>query len=314
MQQGNIKKVVINGNQTTIHYDQATVCKTLDFSQIENTRQDYINQGFIEIKRGSELVLLPKDEFPCAIDHVNSKTENVEDLGWNILEKFSQVTRLTKAALSPIKDAQDALKKEFQMIHKFVIDSAQVQAEYLEFKKEYPPICQKEIEGLMTANGVFKITRQEWLEMVFKRGLESDARAFSWMLLLSVIKKWDASHDERREILEKKLRSFLDLKQYWQDLLSNRDVQRDSLDDINLGKMTSFQYGILKDILRTDRDHEYYQMDEAISPSSIDPDSESFNHLSRGLQLLFYILMTYAMYNLDLGIFRINKRICARNE
>lgn len=295
----NIKKIEIRDSEATIYYDHATVSEHWPNAQEEI--QQLKKQGFIEIQKGNTVVLLPnRNEFPSDIQDLTTLPKDVEDLGWNVLEKFSHVTKFTKDLLR--KDHR--AREEFQIVQKFSIDSSKFQAEYQEFKKNYPPICLKEMEGLMTENGVFKIKQEEWMEMVFKRGLEKDAQFLGWIILLKVVTKWDASHDERREILEKKTKSFLDLKQYWQELLSKEKSEsgHDSLDEINAGKMETFQYGILKDILRTDRDHEYYQMDIAISPSNVNPDSDSFNNLSRGLQFLFYILMTYAMYNLDLGI------------
>lgn len=313
MHNQNIKKIEIT-EKIVFYYDNATVDEIQGEDKIQDTINKFKNLGFIEIQKGNTLVLLPKEEFPRDIDDLEPPRD-VEDLGWNVLERFSHVTRFTKDILAPQR--KDQSKEEFQIVHKFSIDSDRFHQEYLEFKKDYPPICQKELEGIMDGNGVYKIKQEEWMEMVFTRGLDEDARQSGWMILLKVFKKWDTSHQERRKILEKKEKSFWDLKQYWQELLSKNssDARLDSLDEINLVKMENFKYGILKDILRTDRDHEYYQMDSDVSPSSVNPDSESFHSLSRGLQLLFYILMTYAMYNLDLGIFfKINKRICSRNE
>lgn len=296
----NARKIEINNSQVTIFYSDSTIVETVN--DTETIREQLISRGFLQVKRGNTLVMLPRDEFPADIQSL--QTADIEELGWNVLEKFGHVTRYAQDLIKP--KGRGKIQKEvegFEIVQLFSIDSERFAHEFKAYKQDFPRISFKEMNEMMDDNGVIMFEEEGWMEMVYKRGLEEDARVFGWMILLKVFKKWDANKEERKEIIEKKRKSFQDLKQHWQELLSreNNKQDLDALDVMNLDKMVEIKYGILKDILRTDRDHEYYQMESSISPSNVNPDSSSFDQLSRGLQLLFYILMTYAMYNLDLG-------------
>ena len=304
----NLSKIEIVDLEMNLSF--GSLVKTLKLDQCQDDVVEKLkSMSFISISKGKSIIFLPRENkiFPSDLGVSKDPLMDVEELGWNVLEKFSHVTRFAKDLIKKEKNENIILQKEYgyQIISRFSIDSQKFKQDlnqFISLNKSNSKISEAEIIFLMDENGGFRISEGDWKEMVFKRGLEGNVRPLGWMILLRVFNKWNASLEERDLILDKKKKSYSDLKQHWQELLNSDLENLDSLDSISAAKMNDMKHGIIKDILRTDRDHEFYQMESAISPSSIVPDTSSFDELSRGLQLLYFILMTYSMYNLDLGI------------
>ena len=112
-----IKKIEINDSTATIYYHHSTVSE--NWSNVQQEIYNLKQQGYIEIQRGNTLVLLPNREFPSDIQDLKTLPRDVEDLGWNVLETFSHVTKFTKDLL--LKD--HSTKEEFQIVQRFTIES-----------------------------------------------------------------------------------------------------------------------------------------------------------------------------------------------
>ena len=274
----NLNKIEISKGILTLDFKE----KKWEFTLIYNACILLLEQEFMKISKGNSLIFLKKKKFPDLQDITN---DQITELGWNVLEKFSKVTRIAKDFTRDLTKKE----KESELL------------EFIKLNKSNAKISNRELKLLMDENGKFEISLNDLKEMIFKRGLEAASRSMCWGFLLNVY-NWETSTRGRLEALEKKAKSYNDLKQYWIELLEKDEEDlKDTLDQLNFQKMIEIRHSIMKDILRTDRDHDFYQMDSLISPSNIIPNTSTFDELSRGLKLLFFVLMTYSMYNLDLG-------------
>ncbi|XP_035721297.1 TBC1 domain family member 15-like [Vespa mandarinia] len=111
-------------------------------------------------------------------------------------------------------------------------------------------------------------------EIIFRGGISPSLRYEVWKFLLNYY-PWNSSHIERLEIRKKKADEYFNMKLQWRSMTPSQENRfADFRDRKSL---------IEKDVNRTDRTHPYYSGDN--------------NHL----ELLYDILMTYVMYNFDLG-------------
>lgn len=111
-------------------------------------------------------------------------------------------------------------------------------------------------------------------EIIFRGGVSPSLRYEVWTFLLNYY-PWNSTHIERLEIKKKKADEYFNMKLQWRSMTS---AQENRFADFRDRKSL-----IEKDVNRTDRTHPYYSGDN--------------NHLG----LLYDILMTYVMYNFDLG-------------
>ncbi|CAF2249750.1 unnamed protein product [Rotaria magnacalcarata] len=113
-------------------------------------------------------------------------------------------------------------------------------------------------------------------ERIFRGGLESNSlRRDVWRFLLNYY-PWTSTYEERIEIVKQRKAEYLTMKVQWKSI-NEQQKQRNSLFR-DRGSL------IDKDVARTDRTHDYFA-------------GENNVHLS----ILHDILMTYNMYNFDLG-------------
>ncbi|XP_058796976.1 TBC1 domain family member 15 isoform X2 [Phymastichus coffea] len=112
-------------------------------------------------------------------------------------------------------------------------------------------------------------------EMIFRGGIAPSLRYEVWKFLLNYY-PWNATSAERMELKKKKTDEYFTMKSQWKYMTIDQENRfSDYRDRKNL---------IEKDVNRTDRTHPYYSGDK--NP-----------HLIQ----LHDILMTYVMYNFDLG-------------
>ncbi|CAF4740605.1 unnamed protein product [Rotaria sp. Silwood1] len=113
-------------------------------------------------------------------------------------------------------------------------------------------------------------------ERIFRGGLESNIlRRDIWKFLLNYY-PWSSTHDERIELVKQKESEYFAMKLQWKTM-NEQQKQRNSL-------FRERESLIDKDVIRTDRTHEYFQGDNNIH-----------------LEVLHDVLMTYNMFNFDLG-------------
>lgn len=112
-------------------------------------------------------------------------------------------------------------------------------------------------------------------EVIFRGGIESDLRKEVWKFLLSYY-DWDATTEQRANHRAKKEKEYYQMKMQW---LSLSEMQERNFSDYRDRKCQ-----IEKDVKRTDRTLDFFSGDE-----------------NPNLSRLQDILMTYVMYNFDLG-------------
>ncbi|XP_062318660.1 TBC1 domain family member 15 [Osmerus eperlanus] len=112
-------------------------------------------------------------------------------------------------------------------------------------------------------------------QAIFKGGLCHALRKETWKFLLGYF-PWDSTHEERKALQKKKTDEYFRMKLQWKSVSEDQERRNSRLRD--------FRSLIEKDVNRTDRTNRFYE--------GID---------NPGLVLLHDILMTYCMYDFDLG-------------
>lgn len=112
-------------------------------------------------------------------------------------------------------------------------------------------------------------------EIIFHGGITPSLRFEVWKFLLNYY-PWNSTHIERLEVKKKKTDEYFMMKLQWRSMTAAQELH---FSDYRNRKSL-----IEKDVNRTDRTHPYYSGDN--NP-----------HLAQ----LYDILMTYVMYNFDLG-------------
>uniref|UniRef100_A0A673X3W8 TBC1 domain family member 15 n=1 Tax=Salmo trutta TaxID=8032 RepID=A0A673X3W8_SALTR len=112
-------------------------------------------------------------------------------------------------------------------------------------------------------------------EIIFKGGLCHAVRKEAWKFLLGYY-PWDSTYEERKGLQRRKTDEYFRMKLQWKSVSEEQERRNSRLRD--------FRSLIEKDVNRTDRTNRFYEgMDNP------------------GLVLLHDILMTYCMYDFDLG-------------
>ncbi|KAG7454695.1 hypothetical protein MATL_G00262450 [Megalops atlanticus] len=112
-------------------------------------------------------------------------------------------------------------------------------------------------------------------EKIFKGGLCHAVRKEAWKFLLGYF-PWDSARDERKSLQKRKTDEYFRMKLQWKSVSEEQEKRNSRLRD--------YKSLIEKDVNRTDRTNKFYE----------GPDNP-------GLILLNDILMTYCMYDFDLG-------------
>ncbi|XP_026873786.1 TBC1 domain family member 15 isoform X1 [Electrophorus electricus] len=120
---------------------------------------------------------------------------------------------------------------------------------------------------------VFNVSRLKHL--IFKGGLCHALRKEAWKFLLGYY-PWDSTHEERKNLQKRKTDEYFRMKLQWKSVSEEQEKRNSRLRD--------YKSLIEKDVNRTDRSNKFYE--------GLD---------NPGLVLLHDILMTYCMYDFDLG-------------
>ncbi|KAM9807828.1 TBC1 domain family member 15 [Neosynchiropus ocellatus] len=110
---------------------------------------------------------------------------------------------------------------------------------------------------------------------IFKGGLCHAVRKEAWKFLLGYF-PWDSTLEERRELQKRKIDEYFQMKLQWKSVSEEQERRNSRLRD--------YKSLIEKDVNRTDRTNHFY---------------EGLNN--PGLGLLHDVLMTYCMFDFDLG-------------
>ncbi|XP_012222264.1 TBC1 domain family member 15 isoform X2 [Linepithema humile] len=136
------------------------------------------------------------------------------------------------------------------------------------------PLTQEQWEKYKDSEG--RINNPEAVkEIIFRGGVYPSLRFEVWKFLLNYY-PWKSTHNERLELKRKKTDEYFTMKLQWRTFTS---AQENRFSDYRERKSL-----IEKDVNRTDRTHAYYAGDN-----------------NPHLEQLYDILMTYVMYNFDLG-------------
>ncbi|XP_043913188.1 TBC1 domain family member 15 [Protopterus annectens] len=110
---------------------------------------------------------------------------------------------------------------------------------------------------------------------IYKQGLGHTVRKEAWKFLLGYF-PWCSTREERKILQKKKTDEYFRMKLQWKSVSEEQEKRNSKLKD--------YKSLIEKDVNRTDRNNLFYEGQD-----------------SPGLLLLYDILMTYCMYDFDLG-------------
>ncbi|XP_043503413.1 TBC1 domain family member 15 isoform X1 [Polistes fuscatus] len=228
---------------------------------------------------------------------LNLFQENTSDYVWNFvknlhnrpyettLEAFSKLADIwlyKEPVKRPVEEAvADLLNSSLSSNQQEPVDEYEVigQADIgLPFPPRPPcprglPLSQEQWDSSKDSEGRI-VDADAVKEIIFRGGIHPPLRYEVWKFLLNYY-PWNSSHIERMEIRRKKTDEYFNMKLQWRSMTPAQENRfSDFRDRKNL---------IEKDVNRTDRTHPYFLGDN--------------NHL----EILNDILMTYVMYNFDLG-------------
>uniref|UniRef100_A0A1D5RH81 TBC1 domain family member 15 n=1 Tax=Macaca mulatta TaxID=9544 RepID=A0A1D5RH81_MACMU len=112
-------------------------------------------------------------------------------------------------------------------------------------------------------------------QMIFRGGLSHALRKQAWKFLLGYF-PWDSTKEERTQLQKQKTDEYFRMKLQWKSVSQEQEKRNSRLRD--------YRSLIEKDVNRTDRTNKFYEGQD-----------------NPGLILLHDILMTYCMYDFDLG-------------
>lgn len=137
-----------------------------------------------------------------------------------------------------------------------------------------PPLNKTQWINYQTLDGPILQTPQI-LEIIFRGGIDTEIRAEVWKYLLKMY-KWQSTEEERTRLLQEKIKEYYQMKIQW---LTMTTVQ-----EKHFSAYRDRKCQIDKDVKRTDRSLPFYSGEN-----------------NKNLHTLEAILMTYVMYNFDLG-------------
>ncbi|XP_040199922.1 TBC1 domain family member 15 [Rana temporaria] len=136
------------------------------------------------------------------------------------------------------------------------------------------PVSTSEWDSHMDSEG--RILNVDHLKtLIFKGGLCHAIRKEAWKFLLGYF-PWNSTREERAQLHKRKTDEYFRMKLQWKSVSEEQEKRNSRLRD--------YRSLIEKDVNRTDRTNKFYEGQD-----------------NPGLILLHDILMTYCMYNFDLG-------------
>ncbi|GFO47229.1 TBC1 domain family member 15 [Plakobranchus ocellatus] len=116
---------------------------------------------------------------------------------------------------------------------------------------------------------------EELKDIIFRGGVDPSIRSEVWKFLLGFY-DWDSCSRKRQEQRKRKVDEYFRMKLQWKTISAEQERRFTLLKE---------RRGLIdKDVMRTDRTHKFFAGDK-----------------NPNLQVLYDILMTYCMYNFDLG-------------
>ncbi|XP_045494745.1 TBC1 domain family member 15 isoform X2 [Colias croceus] len=229
-------------------------------------------------------------------------TENTTDVVWNLVSNFKQRPyETTMEAFSKLTDivyygnenlngkrdvseeVADLLTRSMSALEDTTTVARAEEYEVISVKPTLPPrpciprgtpLSTEKWEGLQDTDG--RILEVDGVkQLIFRGGVAHSIRHSVWKYLLDYY-PWNATNTELRALQKKKTEEYFSMKLQWRSIT---DKQESRFSEYRERKSL-----VEKDVNRTDRTHPFYSGDN--NPNLI---------------VLQDILMTYVMYNFDLG-------------
>ena len=140
-------------------------------------------------------------------------------------------------------------------------------------------LCQLDWELHWDSDGRV-VDQEELVEKIFKGGLEHTIRSEVWKFLLGYY-DFKSSAKERESVRKTKCDEYFRMKLQWRSISEEQENR--------FGAFRERKTQVEKDIYRTDRTHPFFEGDD-----------------NENVEMLQEILMTYVMYNFDLGYVQVN--------
>ncbi|XP_077121406.1 TBC1 domain family member 15 isoform X2 [Ranitomeya variabilis] len=192
------------------------------------------------------------------------------------LEKYVVLCESEQDCRILLVDYQNrSLSQSFENLHEEPTDSLlQIDVGTRPEVHRRDPVSTAEWDSHMDSGG--RICNVDHLKlMIFKGGLCNALRKEAWKYLLGYF-PWGSTREERAQLQKRKADEYFRMKLQWKSVSEEQEKRNSRLRD--------YRSLIEKDVNRTDRTNKFYEGQD-----------------NPGLILLHDILMTYCMYDFDLG-------------
>ncbi|XP_075974891.1 TBC1 domain family member 15/17 [Anticarsia gemmatalis] len=229
-------------------------------------------------------------------------TENTTDVVWNLVSNFKQRPyETTMEAFSKLTDivyygneamngkrdvseeVADLLTKSMSNMEEATTVTRNDEYEVISVKPTLPPrpsiprgtpLSTEKWEGLQDTQG--RVTEVEGVrQLIFRGGVAHSIRHSVWKYLLDYY-PWNMTHAELRALQKKRTEEYFSMKLQWRSMTEGQEAR--------FSEYRDRKSLVEKDVNRTDRTHPFFAGDN-----------------NPNLLVLQDILMTYVMYNFDLG-------------
>ncbi|XP_026732448.1 TBC1 domain family member 15 isoform X5 [Trichoplusia ni] len=229
-------------------------------------------------------------------------TENTTDVVWNLMsnlrqrpyettmEAFSKLTDIVyygnegmNGKRDVSEEVADLLTKSMSAIEDSTTLTRTDEYEVISVKPTLPPrpsiprgtpLSTEKWDGLQDTEG--RVTEVEGVkQLIFRGGVAHSIRQSVWKYLLDY-HPWHMTHAELRALTKKRTEEYFSMKLQWRSMTEGQEAR--------FSEYRDRKSLVEKDVNRTDRTHPFYAGDN-----------------NPNLVILQDILMTYVMYNFDLG-------------
>ncbi|KAJ8721258.1 hypothetical protein PYW07_002033 [Mythimna separata] len=229
-------------------------------------------------------------------------TENTTDVVWNLVSNFKQRPyETTLEAFSKLTDivyygnegmngkrdvseeVADLLTKSMSAMEDATTVTKNEEYEVISVKPTLPPrpciprgtpLSTEKWEGLQDTEG--RVTEVEGVkQLIFRGGVAHSIRQSVWKYLLDYY-PWHMTHAELRQLTKKRTEEYFSMKLQWRSMTEGQEAR--------FSEYRDRKSLVEKDVNRTDRTHPFFAGDN-----------------NPNLVVLQDILLTYVMYNFDLG-------------